>query len=186
MITTSSLMRTVSVGMYDTEVQHPLPATGPDGKPLEMVLVGEARLTTEQPPPLEPPVTLKMNWADGIALAGYGLDSRMNLTLYWRATDMPSQDYTVFVHLLDESGVLRGQGDGPPVGGDYPTSLWEPGEVVADEHHLDVDADAPPGSYRLAVGLYRPADGTRLAVWDAASIPQPDNRVILPVEIELD
>ena len=102
----------VSVGMYDTEAGHPLPARGPDGASLEMVLVGEARLTTDQPSPLGPPVTLEMHWADGIALVGYSLDSRtLNLTLYWQATDTPSQDYTVFVHLLDESGTLRGQGD---------------------------------------------------------------------------
>ena len=179
----------VSVGMYDAEAGHPLPATGPEGTQLEMVLVGEARLTTDQPIPLEPPVTLEMHWADGIALAGYSLDKRtLNLTLYWQATDTPSQDYTVFVHLLDESGTLCGQGDGPPVGGDYPTSFWEPGEVIIDKHHVhvDVDADAPPGSYRLAVGLYRLADGTRLAVWDAAGTPQPDDRVILPAEIEFD
>ena len=177
----------VSVGMYDAGAGHPLPATGPDGKPLELVLVGEARLTTDRPPPLEPPVTLEMNWAEGIALTGYSLDERtLNLTLYWRATNVPSEDYTVFVHLLDESGAPRGQGDGPPVGGDYPTSFWEAGEVIIDKHHVDVDADAPPGSYRLAVGLYRLADGTRLAVWDAAGTPQPDKRVILPVEIKLD
>jgi hypothetical protein len=177
----------VSVGMYDTEAGHPLPAKGPDGTPLGMVLVGEARLATAHPPPLEPPAILEMYWADGIALAGYSLEPRtLNLTLYWRATDTPSQDYTVFVHLLDESGLLRGQGDGPPVGGDYPTSFWEPGEVIIDMHHVDVDADAPPGSYRLAVGLYRLGDGTRLAVWDAAGMPQPDNRVILPLEAELD
>ena len=177
----------VSVGLYDTEAGQPLPAKGPDGTQLEMVLVGEARLTTDRPPPTEPLVTLEMNWADGIALAGYNLDPRtLNLTLYWRATDTPSQDYTVFVHLLDESGTLRGQGDGPPVGGDYPTSFWEQGEVIIDKHCVDVDADAPPGSYRLAVGLYLLADGTRLAVWDAAGTPQSDNRVILPVEIELD
>lgn len=177
----------VSVGMYDTEAGHPLPARGPEGTQLEIVLVGEARLTTDQPPPLEPSVTLEMHWADGIVLAGYSLHPQtLTLTLYWRATDTSSQDYTVFVHLLDESGAPRGQGDGPPVGGDYPTSFWEPGEVITDKHRVDVDADAPPGSYRLAVGLYRLADGTRLAVWDAAGTPQPDNRVILPVEIVLD
>ena len=177
----------ISVGMYDTEAGHGLPARGADGTRLRLVLIGEARLSTDQPLPLEPSVTLEMHWADGIALAGYSMDSRtLSLTLYWQATGTPSENYTVFVHLTDELGTLRGQGDGLPVGGDYPTSFWEPGEVIIDERRVDVDADVPPGSYRLAVGLYRPADGTRLAVWDAAGAPQPDGRVILPVEIELD
>jgi len=82
-------------------------------------------------------------------------------------------------------GESRGRGDGPPMNGDYPPSYWERGEAIVDEHNMVVDTDAPPGEYQLAVGLYRPADGTRLPVWDAAGVPQPEDRVILPAVIEL-
>jgi len=105
----------------------------------------------------------------------------VRVTLYWEATAVPAEDYTVFVHLLDGSGSLRGQGDGPPVGGDYATSLWVPGEVIADEHVVTIHADAPPGDYSLAAGLYRLADGVRLPVQDADGVSQPGDRVVLPV-----
>ena len=67
--------------------------------------------------------------------------------------------------------------------GGYPTSLWEPGEIIADEHTVNVHADAPPGRYRLAVGLYRLTDGTRLPVWDADGVPQSNDWAILPTVI---
>ena len=164
--------------MYDAEAGHPLPARGPEGTQLELVLVGEARLTTDQPTLLKPTVTLEMHWADGIALAGYSLDSQtLDLTLYWQATDTPSQDYTVFVHLLDESEAPRGQRDGPPVGGDYPTSLWIPGELVEDSYPILFPANAPPGPYRVFLGLYDEATLARLPV-----PTDTEGRVILNVE----
>jgi hypothetical protein len=78
--------------------------------------------------------------------------------LIWRADARPSGDYTVFVHLLDGAGKLVAQDDRPPRDGAYPTSLWEVGERVADEHALA----APPGRYRVVVGMYDPTTGRRL------------------------
>jgi len=98
---------------------------------------------------------------DRIRLLGYTLadaaaapGDRLALVLYWQAPVPPGTDYTVFVHLLDEEGQIRGQGDGPPAGGFYPTSHWDPGEIVVDSRQVAVDAGAPPGTYRLVVGLY--------------------------------
>ncbi len=176
----------VSVGLYDTEAQSTLPASSPDGAPMGLVLVGEARLSAGRTDPPVPSRPLEATMGDSIALDGYDLDQRaLILTLYWHATGAPSDDYTVFVHLLDESGNSRGQGDGPPVGGDYPTSYWQPGEVVVDEHSIAVDGALPPGTYSVAVGLYRSADGQRLAIWDAVGMPEPENRLILPDLIEV-
>ena len=116
---------------------------------------------------------------DGLALLGYDLrlpgdgrsatadvkprpSDRLTLTLYWQAERRQSQDYTVFVHLYDDHGVLRAQSDGPPANGGYPTTLWEVAEVVPDEHSLELPPDLPPGRYRLAVGLYLVQTGARL------------------------
>jgi hypothetical protein len=73
-------------------------------------------------------------------------------------------DYTVFVHLVDRNGAVRGQHDSPPMDGTYPTTLWQPGEFVTDAHLLTLPADLPPGDYVLEVGLYRVETGTRLEV----------------------
>ncbi len=84
------------------------------------------------------------------------------LTLYWRARAAVENDYTVFVHLVDQGGKLWAQGDSVPVGGMYPTSAWLPGQLVEDRHVIQVDPAAPPGSYRVLVGLYDPATLERL------------------------
>lgn len=171
----------VSVGLFDPRAHRALPAWGPDNSPLEMIIVGQARLA-EGPgePQPEPPTPLVMNWADGISLAGVGWDpASQNLSLFWSATARPGQDYTVFVHLVDKSGNMIGQGDGPPVNGDYPTGLWEPGDGVVDVHHITPDGVSLPDTYGLEFGLYLPADGTRLEVWDSSGAPQPDHRVLL-------
>jgi 4-amino-4-deoxy-L-arabinose transferase-like glycosyltransferase len=97
-----------------------------------------------------------------VAPAGAG-GTPLAVTLYWQASAPVSADYTVFVHLLDGADQIRGQGDGPPAGGFYPSSFWDPEEIVVDTHQVSVDADAPAGTYRLAVGLYVLPTGRRLS-----------------------
>ncbi|MEE8390489.1 MAG: hypothetical protein V3S14_06790 [Anaerolineae bacterium] len=100
------------------------------------------------------------------------------VTLYWRALTEMDEDYTVFVHLFDDADVLYAQGDGPPLGNDYPTSFWSPGEVLADTHILLLQR-APPVSGYLLVGLYRLTDGTRLPVYTARGERVPNDAIML-------
>jgi 4-amino-4-deoxy-L-arabinose transferase-like glycosyltransferase len=89
---------------------------------------------------------------------------QVRLTLYWQAGSSIPEDYVVFVHVLDETGWLRGQQDNQPRQGTFPTRAWIPGELVVDAYHIPIAADAPPGQYSIEVGMYRPGDGMRLAV----------------------
>jgi hypothetical protein len=86
----------------------------------------------------------------------------LRFRLYWQAVAPVKEDFTVFVHLLNNEGQVVAQGDAPPLAGQYPTSVWQPGELLADERQLAIPADLKAGQYRLMAGLYRPADGTRL------------------------
>ncbi len=107
---------------------------------------------------------------DGAAhLVGYDLPTgqvagggKLVVTLHWQAVAASDRPYTVFVHLVDEQGQVRGYGDGEPGNGAYPTTGWLAGEYLADEHTITVAADALPGTYRIAVGLYEPGPGQRL------------------------
>lgn len=90
----------------------------------------------------------------------------LTVTLYWRVRAEMDKNYTVFVHLLDESGTLHAQGDGPPLDNDYPTKFWSPGEVLADTHVVTLQDD-PPANAHLLIGLYRLADGARLPAYTA-------------------
>jgi len=159
--------------------------------PLRLRLYLSPALFLEPGPPLA-------RLGETMQLRGYRLSYKdspvrpgdvLYLSLYWQ-TDTPlALSYTVFAHLLDPTGWLRGQQDNPPVGGTYPTTEWQPGEVIVDRYEITVSPDAPRGVYRLAVGLY---DGTtleRLPARDvvcencAVSAYASEDRVFLPVEI---
>jgi 4-amino-4-deoxy-L-arabinose transferase-like glycosyltransferase len=84
--------------------------------------------------------------------------------LCWQALQPLQDDYTVFVHLQEADGTPLDTGDGPPVGGAFPTSTWQPGDVIRDVHVLGPLSGSEEADRRVAVGLYLPADGSRLHV----------------------
>lgn len=98
-------------------------------------------------------------------------------TLTWATEQPPGVDYVVFVHLLAETGNLVATADGPPAKGNFPTHLWQPGDVVIDARQLDLPDDLPPGSYQVLAGWYRLDDLSRLPVTDEAGRPLPDNAI---------
>jgi hypothetical protein len=66
-----------------------------------------------------------------------------------------ARDYTVFVHLLDETDQLVAQHDGQPWWQvKIPTSSWQQGETVLDQHTLQLPPELPAGTYRLQTGVY--------------------------------
>jgi hypothetical protein len=102
----------------------------------------------------------------------------LHVSLSWRSLHSTESDYTVFVHLIDESERVWAQHDGRPVGGSRPTSSWQPGEEITDHHGLALPADLPPGEYRLAVGLYDVATGERLPI-EPGEGTAPTDRVLV-------
>ncbi len=100
--------------------------------------------------------------------AGVPPGGSVSLTLYWQALGSADRPYTVFVHLLDRAGAIRGYGDSEPGAGSLPTTGWLPGEYLADTHQVILDSGAPPGEYRVAVGMWDPASGERLSTPDGA------------------
>lgn len=110
------------------------------------------------------------SFEEGIELLGFDLEPEgalrpgqsLRLTLYWKANSPVGKGYTVFTHLLDVANGVRAQHDGPPEGGRSPTTSWVAGQVVADEHIIELAKDTPAGRYELEVGLYDPLSGQRL------------------------
>ena len=102
-----------------------------------------------------------------LAVQRQGLD----VTLEWDALKPSGADYTVFVHLLDSSGRIVAQHDGPPQDGSYPTSLWRPGDVVKDVHHLS----GRSAGTTLEIGLYRRPSLRRLPVEKSDGTPLGDH-----------
>ena len=103
----------------------------------------------------------------------------------WKAVMPIDTNYKVFVHVFDpETEKVVAQSDAMPRHDTYATSRWVVGEVVSDTIVLPLDA-MPPGSYRIAIGLYDPATNDRLSVSGDRNIDQANRRVILDEVIEV-
>lgn len=120
-----------------------------------------------------------------VALVGYDWPEALapgeplTLTLYWQALVPLSDHATIFVHLLDETGQIVAQHDGPAVGGTYPLPAWPVGQIVVDTRRLHLPETAVGDDYQLAVGLYDPATLSRWSAATPAGQPLPDDRVLL-------
>ena len=107
--------------------------------------------------------------AHKIRLLGYQVDTKeahpggsISLVLYWSALTPIERNYQVFTHLYD--GELWGQHDGTPGCAMEPTTLWEPGRVVRDEHVIPIALSTPTGDIPLLVGMYSLDTERRLPV----------------------
>lgn len=125
-----------------------------------------------------------------VRLLGYDLGSAevepggsLDLTLYWQALSTMESSYTVFVHLLDEEGEIQGQRDSVPGQGTLPTTGWVSGEVITDRYEIPISPYAPPGRYRLSVGMYEPTSGKRLPAYDEAGNGVGDSVTLEGVEV---
>lgn len=94
----------------------------------------------------------------------------LTLEAAWRPIAPPAADYVVFTQLLDDAGNLVAQRDMAPMGGTERTSSWQPGQAVTDRIGLRVPMSAAPGAYSLILGLYDPATGERLPVWEDGAV----------------
>jgi len=108
------------------------------------------------------PSFVNVRYGDCCDLIGYiqpngpiQADDRVPLTLIWRARQPTAVDYSIFVHASAPDGTIEGQIDTYPGGGRYPTSRWQPGEIISDTVYIPMSEDAQgPVLIRFSVGLY--------------------------------
>lgn len=157
----------VEVGLYRKETLKNLVARDPQGRAItpsiaRFKIAGQSSVQVENP--------VRHEFGDRIALVGLSVPQQaqsggtFQVRLYWRALGPISEDYAVFVHVVDAQGKLLAQKDDQPQHGAYPTSFWDAGETVADEYMIEIPRDAPAGDYGVQIGFYRPSDNTRLPV----------------------
>lgn len=124
------------------------------------------------------PATPRFN--EAIELLGYKLSEeavlpgdRLTVTLYWRSLRPVTKDYTVFIHMVADEFTILTQHDSQPADWQSPTSDWQPGQIVEDEHPLQIPANLEAGSYELVVGMYDGATDQRMnVVQDGTHLPE--------------
>jgi hypothetical protein len=152
----------------------------------DMVVLGPWRVRAVSAPSA-PICDTDYHLGEAIRLLGYDLaqgqdtgERRLELTLHWQAKQAPSADYTVFVHGVDNDGVLLGQHDGPPRDGAYPTSWWLPDDIVLDQHVFSLSGEGSGDDrVRLRVGMYDRATAARLPAYNEAGERLPDDMIPL-------
>ncbi|MEM7033093.1 MAG: glycosyltransferase family 39 protein, partial [Chloroflexota bacterium] len=113
---------------------------------------------------------------DTVQLAGYSLPSQpwipgqpRRLTIYWFTKEPISEAYGVFVHAVDEIGIIIAQTQGFTGRGLLPTDQWPSERYITDEIEIPL-----PGL------VYAPTTGTFfVGLYD----PQTDQTVQQPVQI---
>jgi hypothetical protein len=78
------------------------------------------------------------------------------LRLWWRAPGGLDERLKISARLVEAGGRLVSAVDAEPVGGAYPTTDWQPGEIVADLYEIPLPAGTPPGTYAPVIVVYDP------------------------------
>ncbi|HEY89041.1 MAG TPA: hypothetical protein G4N98_04810 [Thermoflexia bacterium] len=171
------------VGAYRLELAFYRPNQAPLGTPLILATLQSPPTVSFDPP--RPEHSLQLTFGEDIQLVGYDAPARaapgdtVLIALYWRARGAMPTDYKVFVHLLGDDGEVLAQDDAQPAHWTYPTTEWQPGEYIRDEHLLYLPPETPRGDWRLTVGVYAAETGERLPVRGADGVLSPERREML-------
>lgn len=157
----------VSVALVDPQTNQAVPLVDAPAGQVEVLL---GRLKLPPPETAESTTAPLVQFGDVIQLQQVRLPAQVKvgetaeISLLWHVLAPLPADYTIFIHLLHPDSTLAATNDGPPVNGFYPTSYWELGEHIRDEHPWQ--AALPPGRYQVQIGFYRPDTGERLPTTD--------------------
>ena len=181
---------TFHVGWIDVATGQRIPIVL-DGNISELDYSQVGTVTIQDPAYANSPPTLTTDVSFGesnlIELTGYDLNSDrlaeeniVDLVLHWHTPNGVPLDYTIFIHILDESGELIAQSDSVPGSGRFPTSYWLAGETIYDRHQIQLPADRQlTDNDQITVGLYYWPTGERLPVFNDCGERQPNDRFVL-------
>jgi 4-amino-4-deoxy-L-arabinose transferase-like glycosyltransferase len=110
-------------------------------------------------------------FGEGVRLAAYEIDGVVHaatddtyhppsgwihVTLYWEALVEISGDYSAVVRMTDDAHQVWGGSLERATGAMqfYPSSSWVPGEIVRDDHDVNLNPQTPTGEYNLEVRLF--------------------------------
>lgn len=91
---------------------------------------------------------------DGIT--AYKGGDKMALSLYFKVLKRVPGSKKIFLHIDTQGNRLHGDHD--PVGGEFPTNSWSPGDIIKDTHTIEVEPYSTKGVYTIFMGLYQGND----------------------------
>ena len=122
-----------------------------------------------------------IEFAGEIRLAGMkvGLDTRaLTFAADWQAIKPPDRSHTLFIHVTGPDGKIAAQLDTLPLGGSYPTDVWDKDEVIPETYSIPLPDHLAAGKYEVTIGWYTLPEGTRLDASLGGS-PVQDNQMAI-------
>ncbi len=104
------------------------------------------------------------------------------LALYWRVkqdVDAQQLPLSLFAHLLNEHSEFAAGRDLLA----FPTAGWRAGDVWIQQNDVPLPADLQPGKYRLEIGVYSQADGSRWRMYDTHGNDAGDRLLLKEVDV---
>jgi len=124
-----------------------------------------------EPPPEPTQLVWPVQFGEAITLDEVGFDVTplqpgdiARVLLRWKTNTPIEKNYKITLQLLDTANQVVSQVDSEPVGGQRPTSTWQPFESIDDPYGLPVRLATPPGDYSLILAVYNSTTGVRLPV----------------------
>jgi hypothetical protein len=93
-------------------------------------------------------------WDGKIELIGYDLNQSkekdgFSLTYYWQSKENVSNDYVIYLDLIDQHGSVVLEDIHTPIYGIFPTSRWMKNEVLKERYNIIYPPSIEPGTYEL-------------------------------------
>jgi hypothetical protein len=156
----------LGLALYDIDSSVRL--SSPDGDAARVVTLGSVAVRPDLSPPsveslrislaLNQPLTEELTLLGLTSTAGETLrpGERASLALFWRAEEVPTQDYQVSLWATRENDAWPLTEALPLAGIDYPTSRWRAGQVVRGWFDGRVPPDMESGEYKLSLRISDP------------------------------
>lgn len=105
---------------------------------------------------------LNVAFEGGIELIGYEVPERprrragVRIVTYWKTSKRQTNSYQIFTHVEPQTDDRRPRWDVNHTPGDwaYPTTRWEPGQIIVDSHQIRPPNDSKSGPHDVLIGLF--------------------------------
>jgi len=175
-VSTPAVLR-MDVGFWNFDTKVFLPAYDSAGQPIGRPRHDAAAVVQSAEyaiPSTQYSGVPRLSHATPISLTARQAERQLVVSTRWLATQDFIEEFTIFMHLVNDAGVLMAQADGPADNDNFPIRWWRQGDLVEDTRAIDLPDGLAAGLYRLEYGFYRPSDGMRLPAFDAQGQPIPD------------
>ncbi len=98
-------------------------------------------------------------------------DNQIQLTIYWENVASTTHDFSVAIHLVAQdppmsaADILSQADNNHPVEGFYPTTRWQPGEIVRDDYLVTIPPGSEPAAIRIGMYYQDPEAGFINTPW---------------------